>query len=110
MRLSLVFPGAGHVASGQTAEGVARGVIFGWVAIILALLLVRGGFRAGPHLPLVLIYAAAAVGLYWVTAVDAGRAAEGEGPLLSSRVLLYGFGGLILLTVAILFVLGMRSR
>lgn len=111
VRLSLLFPGAGHIAAGRTAEGVARAVIFGWVALtVLAILVMRGGFRPGPLLPLVLLYVAAAAGLYGITAVDAGRAAQGEPPLLSSRWLLYGVGGLILLTVAIMFLLGMRSR
>jgi hypothetical protein len=106
-----MFPGAGHVAAGHTAEGVARAVIFGWTALtVLAILFMRGGFRPGPLLPLVLLYVAAAAGLYGITAVDAGRAAQGEPPLLSSRMLLYGVGGMILLTVAIMFLLGMRSR
>jgi hypothetical protein len=110
-RLSLLFPGAGHIAAGRTAEGVARAVIFGWAALtVLAILVMRGGFRPGPLLPLVLLYVAAAAGLYGITAVDAGRAAQGEPQLLSSRILLYGVGGLILLTVAIMFLLGMRSR
>lgn len=111
VRLSLLFPGAGHMATGRTSEGVARAVIFGWTALtVLAMLVMRGGFRPGPLLPLVLLYLAAAAGLYAITAVDAGRAAQGEPPLLSSRMLLYGVGGMILLTVAIMFLLGMRSR
>lgn len=110
-RISLLFPGAGHIAAGRTADGVARAVIFGWITLtVLAILVMRGGFRPGPLLPLVLLYLAAAAGLYGITAVDAARAAEGEPPLLSSRILLYGVGGLILLTVAIMFLLGMRSR
>ena len=111
VRLSLLFPGVGHIAGGRTADGVARAVIFGWCFLtLLAMLVMRGGFRSGPLLPLVLIYVGAAGGLYGITAMDAGRAAEGDPPLLSSRVLLYGVGGLILLTVAIMFVLGARSR
>jgi hypothetical protein len=111
VRLSLLFPGAGHISAGRTAEGVARAVIFGWTALtVVAILVMRGGFRPGPLLPLVLLYLAAAGGLYGITAVDAGRAAQGEPPLISSRMLLYGVGGLILLTVAIMFLLGMRSR
>jgi hypothetical protein len=99
------------MATGRTAEGVARAVIFGWTALtVLAMLVMRGGLRPGPLLPLVFLYLAAAAGLYAITAVDAGRAAQGEPPLLSSRMLLYGVGGMILLTVAIIFLLGMRSR
>jgi hypothetical protein len=110
-RLSLLFPGAGHIAAGRSAEGVARAVIFAWAAVsVLAMLIMRGGLRPGPLLPLVLLYLAVAAGLYAITAVDAGRAARGEPPLLSSRALLYGVGGLILLTVAAILLIGVLSR
>jgi hypothetical protein len=110
-RLSLLFPGAGHIAAGRTADGVARAVVFGWVALtVVAILVMRGGFRPGPLLPVVLLYLAAAAVVYGVTAVDARRAVEGEPPLLTSRMLLYGVGVLILLTVGIMFLLGVRAR
>jgi hypothetical protein len=111
VRLSLLFPGVGHIAAGRTADGVARAVVFGWIALtIAAMVIMRGGFRAGPLLPVLLLYLGAGVAVYGITAVDAGRAAEGEPPLLTSRILLYGVGALILLTVAVLFFLGMRAR
>lgn len=110
-RLSLLFPGAGHIAAGRTADGVARAVVFGWIALtVLAILVMRGGFRPGPLLPVLLLYLASAAAVYGFTAVDARRAAEGEPPLLSSRILLYGVGALILLTVGIMFLLGVRAR
>jgi TM2 domain-containing membrane protein YozV len=110
-RLSLLFPGAGHIAAGRTADGVARAVVFAWTTLtVLAILIMRGGFRPGPLLPVLLLYIAAAAALYGMTAVDARRAAEGEPPVLSSRILLYGVGSLILLTVGIMFLLGMRAR
>src|SRR5918996_1131156 len=56
-RLSLLFPGAGHIAAGRTADGVARAVVFGWIALtLLAILIMRGGFRPGPLLPVALLY------------------------------------------------------
>jgi hypothetical protein len=110
-RLSLLFPGAGHIAIGRTADGVARAVVFGWIALtVLAMLVMRGGFRPGPLLPVMLLYLASAAAVYGFTAVDARRAAEGEPPLLTSRILLYGVGALILLTVGIMFLLGVRAR
>lgn len=110
-RLSLLFPGAGHIATGRTADGVARAVVFGWIALtVVAILVMRGGFRPGPLFPVLLLYVASAVAVYGITAVDARRAVEGEPPLLSSRILLYGVGALILLTVGIMFLLGMRAR
>ncbi|HEV8682876.1 MAG TPA: hypothetical protein VGS09_08900 [Actinomycetota bacterium] len=110
-RLSLLFPGAGHIAAGRTADGVARAVVFAWVALtVVAILVMRGGFRPGPLLPVLLLYLAAAAVVYGVTAVDARRAVDGEPPLLTSRMLLYGVGVLILLTVGVMFLLGVRAR
>lgn len=110
-RLSLLFPGAGHVAAGRVGDGVARAIVFAWTALsALAILVTGGGFRTGAVLPVLLLYVAAAAGVYTVSAVDARRAAEGHPPVLSSRVMLYGVTGLILLTVAILFLTGIRAR
>jgi hypothetical protein len=107
--LSLVFPGVGHIALGRTAEGLARAVTFGYVLAMVVLILVgRLGRGIGPFLPLFLVSAGAALGLYLVTAVDAGRVARGEGPFLPTRALLYGAVGLLLLTVALLVLLGPR--
>jgi DNA-directed RNA polymerase subunit RPC12/RpoP len=109
-RLSLLFPGAGHIAAGRAADGFARAVLFVWTALtVVAILVMRGG-SPGPFLPVLVPYAAAAVGVYAVTVVDARRAAEGYSPLISSRVMLYGVVGLILFTVAILFVFSTRIR
>lgn len=109
MRLSLAFPGLGHAAAGRTAEGAARGVLFLWVlGTLVALIVVRSGRGFGPYLALVLLYALSASGLYAVTAADARRAASGEPPIVSARHLLYGVSGLMLLTVAVLFVVGVR--
>ncbi|MGH2683548.1 MAG: hypothetical protein ACRDIX_09985 [Actinomycetota bacterium] len=110
-RLSLLFPGAGHIAAGQVADGVARAVVFAWVALtVVAILVMRGGFRPGPLLPVLLLYLSAAAAVYGITAVDARRAVDGEAPILTSRILLYGVGILILLTVGIMFLLGVRTR
>jgi hypothetical protein len=86
-------------------------VVFAWVALtVVAILVMRGGFRPGPLLPVLLLYLAAAAVVYGVTAVDARRAVDGEPPLLTSRMLLYGVGVLILLTVGVMFLLGVRAR
>lgn len=107
--LSLIFPGLGHAAVGHRAEGVARGILFAWVVgSLVALLLARSGEGLGPYVALIVLYLGAAAGLYGVTAADAGRAADGSAPIVSSRVLLYGVAGLMLLTVVVLFVVGVR--
>jgi hypothetical protein len=108
--LSLLFPGAGHLVLGRTAEGVARAVVFGYaLAIVVSILVARVGGGIGPFLPLLLVSAVAGVGLYAVTAVDAGRIARGERPVLATRALLYGAVGLMLMTVAVLVILGSRA-
>jgi hypothetical protein len=109
-RLSLLFPGAGHIAAGRVADGIARAVIFVWTALTVVTILIMRGGSPGPFLPVLVPYALAAAGVYGVTVVDARRAAEGDSPVISSRVLLYGMVGLILFTVAIMFVLGSRIR
>jgi hypothetical protein len=107
--LSLLFPGVGHLVLGRTADGLARAVIFGYALSIAVLILVARLSRGiGPFLPLLLVSGVASVGLYAVTAVDAGRIARGEPPLLPTRALLYGAVGLILMTVVVLVILGTR--
>jgi hypothetical protein len=106
---SLLFPGLGHAAVGRGAEGLARAVVFGYtLAIVIAVLAMRSGEGFGPFLPLVLVSAAAGIALYTLSAVDAGRLARGERQVLSTRALLYGAVGLILLTIVILVVVGTR--
>jgi predicted RNA-binding Zn-ribbon protein involved in translation (DUF1610 family) len=106
---SLLFPGLGHMVAGRGAEGAARAVIFGYAAAtaIIILVMTRGG--PGPFLSLLVASALVAVGLYAVSAMDAARVARGEPPIVSARILLYGGAGLILLTVVVLVVVGVRT-
>jgi hypothetical protein len=108
-RLSMLFPGLGHAAAGRGAEGVARAVVFAYaLATVVTVLVMRAGEGFGPFLPLLLISAAAGIGLYTVTALDAGRLVRGQDAIVSTRALLYGAVGLILLTVVVLLVIGTR--
>jgi hypothetical protein len=110
VRLSLLYPGLGHAALGRGAEGLARAVVFTYVlATVVAILVMRGGSDLGPFVALFGISALAAVVFYALAAIDAGRAANGEPPIVSTRALLYGAAGLILLTVAVLVVTGIRA-
>jgi hypothetical protein len=110
VRLSLLYPGLGHAPLGRGAEGLARAVVFTYVlATVVAILVMRGGSGLGPFVALFAISALAAVVFYALAAIDAGRAAHGELPIISTRVLLYGAAGLILLTVAVLVVTGIRA-
>jgi ribosomal protein L40E len=110
LRLSLLFPGLGHAAVGKPAEGVARAVVFGYAAAtVVAILVMRGGSGLGPFMALFLLCAIAAAAFYVLAAVDAARAAGGDPPILSSRGLLYGAVGLVLVTVTVLVITGIRA-
>lgn len=107
---SLLFPGAGHVAGGRVAEGLARAVVFGFaIGTVVAVFVARRGLGLGPFVPLVTVLVAAAAVLYGLTAADAGRLARGRPPLLTTRMLLYTATGLMLLTVVVLVVSGLRA-
>lgn len=108
-RLSLLFPGVGHIAAGRVGEGVARAVVFGWTLVsAVAIVIVRWGRGPGPFLPLLALYVLAAAVVYGLTPIDARRGAESQPPVLSSRMLLYGITGLMLLTVVVLLISGLR--
>jgi hypothetical protein len=63
----------------------------------------------GPFAALLVISALAATSFYVLAAIDAGRAARGDAPILSTRALLYGAAALILLTVVVLVITGIRA-
>jgi hypothetical protein len=111
MRRSLMFPGLGHVAVGRVAEGVARATLFLWsVGTALFALSARGSATSGlgPMAPMAIMFVLAAVVVYGLSAVDAQRAADGRPPVLSTRFLLYGAAGLVILSVLSLGLLIMR--
>jgi hypothetical protein len=106
---SLLFPGLGHIVAGRGAVGAARAVIFAYAAATAIIILVMTGGGPGPFLSLLIASALVALGLYVVSAMDAARLARGEPPLITPRILLYGGAGLILLTVVVLVVVGVRT-
>ncbi|HYZ11600.1 MAG TPA: zinc ribbon domain-containing protein, partial [Actinomycetota bacterium] len=106
---SMLFPGLGHTVAGRAAEGAARAVIFAYAAATAIIILVMTDGGPGPFVSLLIASALVAGGLYVVSAVDAGRAARGEPQLITPRILLYGGAGLILLTVVVLVIVGIRA-
>jgi hypothetical protein len=107
---SLLFPGLGHAAAGRPAEGWARGVVFGYAAVtVVAILVMRAGSGLGPFVALFWISILAAVAFYSLAAIDAGRLADGQAQILTPRGLLYSATALILLTVVVLVVIGIRA-
>lgn len=99
---SLLVPGLGHWMAGRRADGVARMVLFGWTFGTCLVLLVSGSDgglgRAGVLLGL---FAAAAVALYVLSAVDAWRIAAGQDPIVRSRTLLWASVGLVVVSVVL---------
>ena len=108
--MSLVFPGLGHYVAGRRAEGVARAIVFTFALTIgLLALFGKGGGGSPVFLVVMVVSLGAAVGLYFVTMVDAGRAAERVAPILSTRVLLYGAVGLMLVTLTLLTIATLQA-
>jgi hypothetical protein len=100
---SLAFPGLGHWRLGRNGDAVARAIVFAWAFGALLILLVsrfgKGGL--GPTFSLFAIFLLGSVIVYATSALDAYRIASGEEPLVSSRTLLWGSVGLIVLSVMI---------
>lgn len=109
--LSLFFPGVGHFVVGRKGEAFARGIVFAFALVtgLVSLAAVRSG-TGGAYLMLMVLGFGSAFGLYVVTTVDAARAAERQPPMLSTRLLLYGGVGLILLTLVVVTVTAVSAR
>ena len=95
---SLLFPGLGHRALGRGADGVARGVLFLWT-FGTAILILFSGVSSGPVAGLFALYLLLALAVYALTAFEAYRMAQGGGPIVSSRVLLWDAVSLVLVSV-----------
>jgi hypothetical protein len=78
------------------------------LATVVGILVMRGASGLGPFAALFVISALAAA-FYALAAIEAGRATRGDPPILSTRALLYGAAALILLTVAVLVITGIRA-
>jgi hypothetical protein len=101
---SLIFPGLGHAAIGKGADGLARGMLFAWT-FGTAILILVSGVSTGPLSGMLLLYGGLAVAVYGFSALEAYRMAQGEGVLVTSRVLLWFAVGLVLVSVLMATVL-----
>ena len=108
--MSLIFPGLGHHVAGRSAEGLARGIVFAF-ALATGLLALFAGLGSGSALFLIVmgISLVAAAALYVLSTLDAGRAAQNITPIVSTRMLLYGAVGLMLLTLVLLTIAAMQN-
>jgi RNA polymerase subunit RPABC4/transcription elongation factor Spt4 len=95
---SLLFPGLGHRALGRGADGLARAVLFVWT-FGTTLLILSAGLSSGPVAGLFSMYLLLSLTVYVLTAFEAYRMAQGDGPIVSSRVLLWGAVSLVLVSV-----------
>lgn len=99
---SLLFPGLGHRALGRGADGVARAVLFIWTfgtALLILSSVVSSGVTSGAVAGLLAMYLLLALAVYALTAFEAYRIAQGGGPIVSSRVLLWGAVSLVIVSV-----------
>jgi DNA-directed RNA polymerase subunit RPC12/RpoP len=104
--VSSLAPGLGHIRLGRSAEGVARMILFLWAAGLGVLMLLSlrtpkpvngvavptpASKPTGPILGVAVLFLAAALGIWVISALDAARLARGEeDQLLKPRVLLVG--------------------
>jgi hypothetical protein len=110
-RRSLIFPGLGHrMVPGREVDGFARGVLFAML-LLATLMLGLSGVHAGAVLLLFLVYLAASVLVYLMTASEAARLAGGGEPIVSSRTLLWATVGILLLSIVVVaFVIGTATK
>jgi hypothetical protein len=99
LKWSLIYPGLGHRRVGRSADGLARGVLFG-VLLALTLLLGTSGLGSSVLVMAFGLYAVLTLLVYVGSAVEAYQLAEGGDVLLSSRGLLWATVGVILVSVA----------
>ena len=108
---SLFFPGAGHIVAGHRAEGIARAIIFMFALAtgLLALFASLRGAGSGLFTMVMILGLGAAAILYVLSTLDAGRAAQGVAPIVSTRILLYGAVGLMLTTLTLVTLAATRA-
>jgi ribosomal protein L40E len=108
---SLAFPGVGHAKAGRTADGIARGSLFA-LTFGLALVIILSGGSRGAVIPVLALLLVSALTLYLGSAIEAYRIADGGGPFVSPRVLLWATVVLIMISVGLLSmsVLTVNSR
>jgi predicted RNA-binding Zn-ribbon protein involved in translation (DUF1610 family) len=100
---SLLYPGLGHRKVGRGLDGLARGVLFTVLAAMAATVLVSGVDSAGTF-GVLLLFLGGALLVYLGSAYEAYRMAAGEGPLVSSRALLWATVAVVIGSVMVIAV------
>lgn len=88
MHASLLFPGLGHRKVGRGLDGLARGALF-VVLAAMAITVAVSGLRSPATIALCSVFVAGAVLVYAGSAWEASRMADGGGPIVSSRGLMW---------------------
>ena len=110
VKWSLLYPGLGHLKAGRIADAVARAVVFTWPFLTgLLFLSAHPTGRLGLIGALGLVFLGAAALLYVAIAMDAGRVANGDEPMISNRALLWIAAGIVLCSVASAAVIGLSG-
>ena len=97
---SLMFPGLGHKMVGRGLDGLARGALFWWMFLTTVLLLVSG-VSSGPMVVLLALFGGATILIYLFTAYEASRMAQGNAPIVSSRMLLWCAVAMVIVSVLV---------
>ena len=100
---SLLYPGLGHRKVGRGLDGLARGVLFTVLAAMAITVYVSGVGSSGTF-GVFALFLGGALAVYLGSAYEAYRLAEGEGPLVSSRALLWATVVVIIVSVMLLAV------
>jgi hypothetical protein len=101
LRWSLIYPGLGHAKAGRSADGVARGTLF-TLSLVLLLVVALAGFGSVGQDAMAALYLITTVTVYLGSAAEAYRLAQGGNTFVSSRTLLWGTVGLLLVSIGLL--------
>jgi hypothetical protein len=110
VKWSLLYPGLGHLKAGRTMDAVARAIVFTWPFVTgLLFLSAHPAGRLGVIGALGGTFLMAAVLLYIAIAIDAGRVADGDEPMISNRALLWIAAGIVLCSAASAALIGLSG-
>ncbi|HEY2802663.1 MAG TPA: zinc ribbon domain-containing protein [Actinomycetota bacterium] len=110
VKWSLLYPGLGHLKAGRTGDAVARAVVFTWPFVTgLLFLSAHPAGRLGAIGAFGITFLMAAALLYIAIAIDAGRMADGQAPMISNRALLWIAAGIVLCSAASAALVGLSG-
>jgi predicted RNA-binding Zn-ribbon protein involved in translation (DUF1610 family) len=98
---SLTFPGVGHAKAGRAGDGIARGTLF-VMTFGLTLVIAFSGASTGPLKAVVVLLLVSSLTVYLGSAFEASRIADGGGPLVSARALLWTTVAVVMVSIGLL--------